>query len=355
MTVLKAMLAFLAGLIGGAIFFELHIPLPWMLGSLTATALLSVLEADWSMPSSSRIFAVPIVGVLAGAAFTPAIVQSMIQWWTVIPFLVFYLVFVICIGHFFFSRLCGFDAVTAFFASTPAGLAELTPLAAQFGGKVRALVLIHSIRILAVAFVVPFVVLLFIEHPADLARPPQLATATGLSVEDWLILISCAAGGYLVGRLFQKIGGLLLGPLILSALAHATGVTELTPPVWLVALMQVVIGSVTGARFAGLRWREAGLTVLQGLAWAACLLLMAGAMAALSVTFVKSPQLALMLAFAPGGMAEITIITYSIGIEVAFVVMCHVFRAISVLLFAPIAFQLLQRRRPPLRWATRRD
>ena len=72
-------------------------------------------------------------------------------------------------------------------------------------------------------------------------------------------------------------------------------------------------------------------------------------MAALSVTFVKSPQLALMLAFAPGGMAEITIITYSIGIEVAFVVMCHVFRAISVLLFAPIAFQLLQGRRAPLR------
>ena len=101
------------------------------------------------------------------------------------------------------------------------------------------------------------------------------------------------------------------------------------------AFVQVVIGSVAGARFAGLLWKEFRTTVVLGLVWAIIMLIGAFLMALVSSTVVDAPLAALLLAFAPGGFAEITIVAFAIQIEVAFVVTCHVFRSFFVLVLRP--------------------
>jgi uncharacterized membrane protein AbrB (regulator of aidB expression) len=53
------------------------------------------------------------------------------------------------------------------------------------------------------------------------------------------------------------------------------------------------------------------------------------------------PFAALMLAVAPGGMAEMTIISYALGIETAFVVTSQVCRSFFVLTMAPLLFRVL--------------
>jgi uncharacterized membrane protein AbrB (regulator of aidB expression) len=58
----------------------------------------------------------------------------------------------------FFRNLCGFDRATAVFAAMPGGLGEMTLLGSQYGGDTRRLVLVHSVRIVAVVFAVPFIV-----------------------------------------------------------------------------------------------------------------------------------------------------------------------------------------------------
>jgi len=128
-------------------------------------------------------------------------------------------------------------------------------------------------------------------------------------------------------------------PLILSAIVHGTGLTELPPPSWLVAIMQVVIGCVAGSRFAGVQWREVRTSVLQGFAWTLIMLAAALAAAALCSTFVDASVPALLLAFAPGGIAEMTIVAFAMGIEVAFVVCCHVFRSIFIIAVAPALYR----------------
>ncbi len=47
-----------------------------------------------------------------------------------------------------------------------------------------------------------------------------------------------------------------------------------------------------------------------------------------------------MLALAPGGMIEMTILTYSIGIEVAFVVTSQISRILFVMGLVPVLFNL---------------
>jgi membrane AbrB-like protein len=128
--------------------------------------------------------------------------------------------------------------------------------------------------------------------------------------------------------------------MLFSAAVHGTGLTQVLPPNWLVALVQVVIGAVAGARFAGIRWLELRNTVLQAIVWAAVLLLTAIGAAALGAMLFARPFAALVLAVAPGGMAEMTIISYALGIETAFVVTSQVCRSFLVLTMAPILFRL---------------
>lgn len=124
----------------------------------------------------------------------------------------------------------------------------MTLMGAQFGADVKRLVLVHSVRIVIVVTAVPFMVSFIAK--VDLSRPALMhVAASGWS--DWAILAACVGVGYLLGRRLRSWGGVLLVPMFVSALAHLTGLTAATPPGWLVAAMQVVIGCITGARFAG--------------------------------------------------------------------------------------------------------
>ena len=153
--------------------------------------------------------------------------------------------------------------------------------------------------------------------------------------------MACGAVGYLIGRRLRAFGGVMLVPLLLSAVLHGSGMTTAAPPGWLVAGVQIVIGCITGGRFAGLKLHEAGAALMQGAAWTGVLL--AGALGLalpLAQMLGKSP-IAVFMALTPGGFAEMTTLAFAIGIDVAFVVACHTFRTFYVLSFAPVLNRLL--------------
>ena len=294
---------------------------------------------EWKLPNAARNAARPIIGVMAGSAFTAEVARSMVHWWDATLPLISFLVLITLAGRMFFTRVCGFDKTTAFFASTPGGLSELTHLGAQYGGNIRQLVLIHSTRIIVVVFLVPFAVRALVDLGIPVAERVVHASGT-LSALDWLVLLGCGGLGYVIGRPLKLVGGVMVVPLILSAIVHGTGLTELPPPSWLVAIMQVVIGCVAGSRFAGVQWNEIRTSIVQGLAWT-LIMLVAALAAALCSTFVDASVPALLLAFAPGGIAEMTIVAFAMGIEVAFVVCCHVFRSIFLVAVAPALYRRL--------------
>ena len=53
----------------------------------------------------------------------------------------------------------------------------------------------------------------------------------------------------------------------------------------------------------------------------------------------------LMLAFSPGGLAEMSLIAIAIGADAAFVATHHIVRIFLVIVIAPLAFKLMRRRR----------
>jgi uncharacterized membrane protein AbrB (regulator of aidB expression) len=70
----------LVGALGGWLFAWAGLPLPWMLGSMTACTLASLVRAPIAAPGAVRPPMTMIVGVMLGAGFTPQIIESVGSW-----------------------------------------------------------------------------------------------------------------------------------------------------------------------------------------------------------------------------------------------------------------------------------
>ena len=83
-SVLLAVSVLCAGVAGGFLFRLLHLPLPWTLGAMFSAAWLSFFRPAAVLPAVFRDGARPVIGVMAGSAFTPAIVAGMTGQWPVL-------------------------------------------------------------------------------------------------------------------------------------------------------------------------------------------------------------------------------------------------------------------------------
>jgi membrane AbrB-like protein len=327
---------------GGAVFFWLHTPLPWTLGALTAAGIVAA-ATGWSpLQHQHQVRAIvrPVVGVLAGSAFTAGILASMLQWWSAILLIVAYSLAMLFLGFFYFRRIARFDVATAFFASAPGGLGELSLIGGSVGANMRRLVVVHAIRILLVVFMVPFALQWLLGKPIGRTVPTAAAAVT-LSGFDWAVLAACAFAGYGLSRVLRFPGGPMIFSMIFSVAVHASGLTHASPPPWLIATVQVALGAVVGARFAGIRWGEAGHAVLLGTIWGIIMLSSAVATAFVGTWMLDYSFEAMVLAMAPAGMVEMTLITLALGFDVAFVVTCQLCRVLFVLISTPALFGLL--------------
>jgi uncharacterized protein len=334
--------AFLVALVGGFIFAWMGMPLPWTLGPIALCATLAIMGSPWLMSGQVMQVARPAIGVMVGSAFTPEIATSLVTWWKQILFVLAFSMTLSACGYLLFRHIFKFDRVTAFIGGLPAGLAELTVIGGALGGNLRALVLIHSIRIVTVVFTVPLFLtfVLGLDISARGAGPEGQAAS---SVGDWAILIGCGIGGVILSRFLHLPGGVMITALVLSAVVHGTGLSSASLPFWTVALAQIFIGSVMGARFANIAFSEMRSALAAALAWVVVLAVLTLAAAWLATILFDGPMHVALLSLAPGGMAEMAIVTYSLGFDVAFIMSCQVARMFFLLTLSPFVAARLGR------------
>lgn len=318
---------------GGALFTMLGIPMAWMLGALCACMLASQFLPNIYIPRIFRAVLQPILGVMLGSFFTPSLLDDLSRWPGVLAFLALYVVVSLLFGLLYFRRIARYDLTTSFFAAVPGGLADLTLIGASMGANIVLLGLIHSIRVMLTVVLMPFL-LSFVAAPVIAA---SVQTSASLEFIDVGILTLCGIVGYALARVLRIPAGATLGPLIVSAAVHLLGFTQSSPPTVMVNGVQIVLGAFIGARFVDLEWRHFRSALGHGLVWAAGLIAISVvlALACHWATGFGLPQL--MLAFAPGGMAEMGLLTLALGIDVALVTTCHVARLILVYMIVPIA------------------
>lgn len=337
----EVLFAFTVAAVGVAVFKLLHLPLPWLLGPMSACLVAALAGVPMRGLKTLNDSMRTILGVAVGATLTPAVLATFPAMW---PTLLLMPIMVACIGLIgipYFQRYCGYDFPTAYYATMPGGLQDMIIFGEEAGANVKSVSLIHATRVMVIVFALPF--LLIGIWDADLSNPPG-APASSVPLDEMALMVVCAFVGWRVADRVGLFGASILGPMIATAAVTLAGGLQNRPPTEAIWAAQFFIGMAIGTKYAGITFAEVRRDLVAGLGF--CLILII-----LTLIFVEAiygmglaPGMATLLAFAPGGQAELTVLALIVGGDVAFVVAHHVLRIVVVILGAPIAARLFSQR-----------
>ena len=338
---LRLLFGAVIGGLGGAVFWLLHLPLPWLIGALVAVAgaRLAGLPAD--ADPRMRNFFLGIIGIALGSYFTPATAAVLAAKAGLLLLAAFVTLAIGAALAPLLAKRARVDMATAWFASIPGGVADMAMLAEGYGGRPAPVALAQLLRVCSVVILVPNIFAL-LGLRGDM---PQLSFILPFLP---LVLAMQVAGGVVAGWLLVRAGvraGWMLGPLSVTAAFTASGFALSGVPPWLSALAQVMLGTSLGAAFGRETIRplrrflpHAVMQVVQLMAGCA----VAGAVLAWAF---GEPVGAMLLGTAPGGVAEMSLTGKVLGLDVALIVTLHVTRIFLVTVLTPPAFRLLHARK----------
>lgn len=334
----RLVLTLALGAAGGWAFNFFGLPLAWMLGAMTIATVSALSGVPLAMDQRLRKGMVAVLGIMIGSAFTPDIIGQLGSWIPSLAGLAVYTLSAVVISGFYFRRVAGYDPLTAHFSAVPGGVTEMTLVGGALGADERTVSLSHGMRILVVVFVVPLWFRYFEGFQGTGLN--GLESSTALSVSDLLILALCAIVGAPLAHRLKVPAAYLIGPLVLSAAFHLSGVTAARPPVLLVAIAQVVLGTAIGCRFAGFKVREVLRTMMHGVTVILILLALTLVFGAAIAAVTGLERKALYLALAPGGVTEMSLVALALGVDIAFVTTHHLARIVMVVVLAPLTYRL---------------
>jgi membrane AbrB-like protein len=157
-------------------------------------------------------------------------------------------------------------------------------------------------------------------------------------------MLASAAIGAVLGHVLRLPAGFMIGPMIVSAAFHMTEVTTARPPDELVAVAQIVLGAAIGCRFVGARLGAMFRTTIHSVIAAILLLVITAVFVVGLDPFTPIGIEALILAYAPGGLTEMSLIALALGLDLAFISTHHVVRMVLIMLIGPLFARLFAAR-----------
>lgn len=340
--IITVFIAILIGTVGGFIFAIIKIPLPWMLGAMVFVTIAAVSGVPVLLPFMLRQSMVVFIGVLLGSQFTPELFDQISSWLISVIAMLFYGIIVMFLVLSYLKKFGNYDPITAYFSAAPGGLNDMTIIGGEMGGDDRIIALTQASRVLLVVMTIPFLFRIFGGYEAPSGLLPK-GQGFDLPFREWCIIGICVTLGPFIARKLRLPAAFLLGSLVLTAIAHIAGWSNSSPPTGLVAAAQVILGTAIGCRFTGTDYGE--ITRVIKISVGSAFILMSTAVGAglLLSEITGLPWYLVTLAYAPGGLAEMSLIAFGIGQDVPFVATHHLCRIGMVILLAPIAFKLIKK------------
>lgn len=335
--VLRYITPFVFALSGVWVFHVFELPLPWLIGPIAACLAAALLGFRMRAIAPVNAAMRTILGVAVGATFTPAILSSMAGMWLTLLLVPVMICCVAAIGVPYFQKVWEYDFPTSYYSAMPGGLQDMLVFGEEAGGNPRTLSLIHATRILVIITALPFLLQSF--WSADLSTPPG-APLTAIDPGQLLVMVICAALGWYLANLVGLLGASILGPMICAGLAAVTGLLVVRPPAEAIWAAQFFIGMTVGVKYSGITVNEVRRDLAAGLGYCVILLLMTFVFVEIVYVTGLAPGREALLAFAPGGQAEMAVLALIVGADMAFVIAHHVFRIVVIIIGAPLFARL---------------
>jgi len=316
-----------------------NLPLPWLVGSLYAIALARIGGLPLIAPPGARQGGQWIIGSNMGLYFTSAVIAEVILHVPLIVGMALASLLMGVAGAAAIIRWRLADLPTAFFSSMPGGASEMANLSDIWRASVDQVAAAHATRVMLVVLIVPLALSISGNH----GESQTLISSRPIEWQHFPLMLASSLCGVGLFKLLRLPNPWVLGTLSVIATLGVTSQPLSGLPDWLIAGGQMLIGISLGCRFGPGFLRKAP-------AFLACIvvisLLLLTATASLAFLLATSTHLAfssLVLSFAPGGIAEMSITASHLNFDVPLVVASHVVRTAMLTLMAPLGFRVFCR------------
>jgi membrane AbrB-like protein len=321
--------------IGGYLFDAARFPAGWLAGAMVFAAAAALAGRPIYLPLPLFRVCAVIVGITLGGTVTPETLRGIGTWPLSIVMVSVAMAAATLATVLYLTLVHGWNRLTAIFAGTPGGLAQVMALAAEAGRAcdIRGIAIVQTLRVLILAVCVPAG--LALSGLAGATRLPASAVTVGEAPLDFagLVGLSAAIGFALVRAGFP--GGMMFGPMIVSATLHGTAMISVTMPFPFATAAMIGIGTLNGARFSGTPFRLMLHYLGAAFGSFAVSLLAAGAIAAAVTALTPLPLSDLIVAYAPGAVDAMMILALALHLDPVFVGAHHLTRVLVVSLALP--------------------
>ncbi|MCZ4093118.1 AbrB family transcriptional regulator [Sinorhizobium psoraleae] len=283
-----------------------------------------------------------VIGAMLGTSFSPAMFKHAGSWVLSLGGLVVFIAAASALVYIYYRRVAGSDHATAYFSAMPGGVVDMVTLGMERGADEKMIALVQAARLILVALFLPFLIwsITGVAPDRTAAAFIPLASVRANDVVWFCVAVLLGVGGGILLRLPARY---LLGPMSASATMHVMGLMHFELPTAARAAAQIFIGATIGCRFAMASPRKI-MTVI-GLSFGSTILLLSVTLAFASLLSLLTGYrfTALILAYSPGSVAEVSLIALSLGVEIPFVVVHQIVRLFLVIGGAAAVFRWLKR------------
>ena len=329
-------LTLLIGALGGVLFDLAGIPAGWLAGSMIAVAAAAVLSAPVTLPRSMSDIAFVMLGTTIGTTVDRRSFEGLPDWPVTVAGLVVGIALLLTVVPLYLRRNHGIDRTTARMCAMPGAMGVVILHAIEVGADSRRVAIVQVLRLTSMLMIVPGLFALF--YGSD-----NLGGLRDGAPLDWAPALALVACGYAILPLAKRLrlpAPSFMAPMFLSAGLSLSGWFERgLLPVELLCPALVIGGSVIGTRFCGTSLRYLLESARAGLGSVALAVLVTGMLAWPVAAVTPFPFIQVLLAYAPGGIEVMTVLSLSLGLDPAFVAGHQLLRYLAVCVLLPFLFR----------------
>ena len=349
--------------LGGLLLSLIGLPIGWMIGSLIFACLLSLwqpkklgVNVRKGLNRSWFLIGQYLLGIELGRNVNMSVMTIFQDNWITVVIVIFTSILFSFGTGFLLYRFSRADKLTGLLATSPGGIATMPSIAEEVNANIGVVTAVQAMRVFLVVTIIP-VVLFFIVNGSEtvgFTSNPVVESpiqAAGYQSFVWTIPIMLAAFvGAFIGKRIKLPAPWLIGSLLGVIIFESVSTTivdntfTFSWPHLIVVIGQILIGTSIGSRFR--RSMFIGLKRIMIVSTIGTLLLIVAMyFCAYIVSSLTGISLVTsVLAFAPGGVVEMSTAAVSLHADSTFVVAVQTLRIIIVILLLPSFIKFIHKR-----------
>ncbi|ATH94985.1 AbrB family transcriptional regulator [Bacillus glycinifermentans] len=350
--------------LGGFLLSLTGMTIGWMVGTMTAAACLSLFRPAPLKEAVSQhgihkgwlSFGQMLLGIELGQKMNMSVILIFKENWLFVGVMLILSVIFAMLSGFVLWRFSNADMMTSFVGTAPGGLSAMPGIAQEVGANTAIVSLVQTIRVLLVVMTIPFFVFfIHSKYPDSHAVTHQMLAAGtsefGAEYVMWTAVFTLAA--FFACKAAKRLkfpAPWLLGSMIGVAAVQIAGSSlagySLTAwwPHGFSVLSQICLGATIGSKIHKEMFIGVSKTLTVAFLGSVGLIIAMIASAVVTAHVAGISLTTAILAFSPGGIAEMATTSVPLHADSTFVVAVQVLRVVLVIAMMPPFFRLLHHR-----------